>query len=161
MQKRQSDEFKRRLGIREEDVRLLTALYEKLSLSLEFLYFLMERERENAFVIMLIEAPEKTNDFEESLKWNKRATDLLFTVDEERNIYALLCQGTMIEGGYRFAERLMRSVVKDLAPTSYFIELEVKTSKYSIKNLLFILLELYLKAKKESCGGRIVYKSLY
>jgi hypothetical protein len=162
MQQREADRLKHRIGIREEEVELLTKMYEELSLTLEFLYYLIERERENAFVTILLEIPTKNDiDAEEMLRFNKRATDLLFPIDKEKNLYVLLCQGTMIEGGYRFAERLVRSVIKNISSSPYIVEVEVKTTKYDIKTLIFTVIELYLKAKKERLTGKVVYKSLY
>jgi hypothetical protein len=162
MQQREADRLKHRIGIREEEVELLTEMYGKLSLTLEFLYYLIERERENAFVMILLEIPTQKNvDAEEMLRFNKRATDLLFPIDKEKNLFVLLCQGTMIEGGYRFAERLVRSVIKEISSSPYIVEVEVKTTKYDIKTLIFTAVELYLKAKKEGCTGKVVYKSLY
>jgi hypothetical protein len=161
-QQREADKLKYRIGIREEEIELLTEIYDKLSLTLEFLYYLMERERENAFVVILLDLPSgKPVDKEAMLRFNKRATDLLFPIDKEKNLFVMLCQGTMIEGGYRFAERLMRTVIKEISASPYIVEVEVKTTKYDIKTLIFTVVELYLKAKKEQLTGKVVYKSLY
>ena len=160
MRQRQCDTVQNRTWMCEDDITLLMKLYETLKLPLEFLYFLMERERDNTFVAILIQtSPEE--DMHALLQNNKRGTDLLFEIDRQEGMYALICQGTRVDGGYRFVERLIKNVMKELTHKTYFIELEVASTKYDLKTLLFILFEMYLKAREQNRSGEIIYKSIY
>jgi len=146
------------LRFNESEIKLALSVMEKMEKPIELMYYLMEREHEKPFVIMLISAVDI--DVESLLNEEKRDTDLLFKIDEERNIYALICQETKVDGGYRFAERLLRTLVLHNAHTIYCTEMEVRSTRYDIKEVIFKAIESYINAHKEQKESEIVFRSL-
>ena len=132
---------------------------EQLEKPLELMYYLMERDYENPFVMILISADD--DNIESTLGSQKRNTDLLFKIDDERNLLALICQETKVDGGYRFAERLVRTLVFNKADTIYCTEIEVRSTKYEIKEIIFKAIESYITAIKEEKKGEIIFRSMY
>ena len=119
----------------------------------------MERDPENNFVLMLISANKV--ELKELLKKEKRDTDIVYDVGEEECVCAMLCQETKVDGGYRFAERLIRNVILDEGEDVYCAEIEVRTSKYNAKDIIFRVVDLFIKARHEKKSGQIIFKSLY
>lgn len=147
------------LRFNEDEIKLSLKVMDKLEKPMELMYYLMERDYENPFVMMLISA--NGIDVESTLGGDKRNTDLLFTIDEEKNLFALICQETKVDGGYRFAERLLRTLVLNDAKTVYCTEIEIRSTKYDIKEVIFKAIESYITAIKEGKEGEIIFRSLY
>ncbi|HHD79161.1 MAG TPA: hypothetical protein ENK98_05960 [Epsilonproteobacteria bacterium] len=147
------------LRFNEAEIKLSLAVMEKMEKPLELMYYLMEREHEKPFVLILISA--KDIELESLLRSEKRDTDLLFEIDESKNLFALICQETKVDGGYRFAERLLRSLLLNNAHTLYCTEMEVRSTKYDIKEVIFKAIESYITAKKEKKESEIVFRSLH
>lgn len=146
------------LRFNESEIKLALSVIEKMQKPLELMYYLMERENEKPFVLMLISA----NDIDvvSLLKSEKRDTDLLFEIDKGQSLYSLICQETKVDGAYRFAERLLRTLVLHNAHTIYCTEMEVRSTRYDIKEVVFKLIESYINAKKEKKESEIVFRSL-
>lgn len=149
---------KRSLRFDEVDIKLALSVLDKLEKPLELLYYLMRREHERPFVIMLLSADEVKLDT--LLESEKRDTDLLFEMDKEYSLYALICQETKIDGGYRFAERFHRTLESNNAKNVYSVEIEVGSAKYEIKEVIFKLIETYMKAVNDERKGEIIFHSL-
>ena len=147
------------LRFNESEIKLALAVNEKLEKPIEFLYYLMEREKENPFVLILLSAEDV--DVGKMLQSEKRDTDLLFEVDKENNLFALLCQETKVDGGYRFAERILRTLLLDQAHSTYCAEIEVRSTKYDIKEVIFKAIESYIGIKAEGKEGEICFRSLH
>ena len=147
------------LRFNESEIKLALAVIEKLEKPIELLYYLMEREQEKPFVLILISAEEV--DLGKMLQLEKRDTDLLFEVDKEKNLFALLCQETKVDGGYRFAERILRTLLLDQAHSIYCTEIEVRSTKYDIKEVIFKAIENYISINKEGKDGEISFRSLH
>jgi len=147
------------LRFNESDIKLALSVMKKMEKPLEIMYYLMETEREKPFVIILISAEDIK--LKKLLKSEKRDTDLLFRVNKVQNLFALICQETKVDGGYRFAERLLRSLVLNNANTIYCSEMEVRSTKYDIKDVIFKSIEGYADAKKEEKENEIIFRSLH
>ncbi len=146
------------LRFNEDEIKLSLSVMEQMEKPLELMYYLMERENEKPFVIILISAEDV--DLESLLKEAKRNTDLLFEIEKSENLFALICQETKVDGGYRFAERLLRTLVAKNAHTIYCTEMEIRSTRYAIKEVIFKSIESYITAKKENKESEIIFRSL-
>jgi hypothetical protein len=149
---------KKNLRFTEADIKLSLKILKKTEKPLELLYYLMKREDERPFVIMLLSAQKV--DLETLLEKEKRDTDLLFQIDKDKSLYALICQETKIDGGYRFAERFHRTLKSENAEKVYSVEIEVGSTRYEIKEIIFKLIETYIKTVKNGQEGEIIFHSL-
>ena len=149
---------KKNLRFSESDIKLALTVLERLEKPLELLYYLMKREHERPFVIMLLSA--RKVELERLIELEKRDTDLLFEIDKDHALYALICQETKIDGGYRFAERFHRTLESENAENIYSVEIEVGSTRYEIKEVVFKLIETYMKAISEEREGEIIFHSL-
>ena len=159
MEKKAQSARRPHLRFNEDEINLALIMLEKLEKTIDLLYYLMERENERPFVMVMVSA--ESFDMETLLKTQKRDTDLLYEIDKSRNIYVVVCQETKVDGGYRFAQRLMKTMSLDDAENMYCIELEVRSAKYEIKEVIFKLVETYVQAKQEQRESEIVFRSLY
>jgi len=149
---------KQQYGISEKAFKQLTALLEKLGHSMEVLYYLMENNREKSFVAALISADDI--DLETLITRQKRATDILFEINKEKNLYALLCQGTEVDGGYYFVKRLIETIQKEGGKNVYCSEIDVQNTAHPIQEIVFRLLNMYNRVKTEKADGKISFYSL-
>jgi hypothetical protein len=138
---------------------LAAKMLDELSTTIEIVYYLMNRGEERSFVVMLVTADDC--EVEKILKEQKRNTDILFTLDKEKAIYAIICQDTKIDGGYHFGERVMRHLKINEAKDPYCVELEVRNTTYDIKYIIFRLMETFLQTKDEKRSGEVVFKALH
>ena len=142
----------------ENDIKLAVKMIEELSTPIDVLYYLLDHRRINSFVLILVSADDI--DTHQVLHSEKRDTDLLFCIDGEEKLHALLCQETKVDGGYMFADRLVRRLESENATSIYCTELEVRTNRYQIKDIIFRALESYLHSQAEEKEGQIVIKTL-
>ncbi len=141
------------------DISLAAKMIDKLSTTIDIIYYLMDRGEERSFVIMLVSA--QNIDVKTLLTKEKRNTDILFEIDEEASLYAVICQDTKIDGGYHFAERVVRSMILNKGEDVYCTELEVRTTAHNIKYVVFKLIETFIKTKQDEKQGEIVFKTLH
>ena len=158
MIKRDTDTKRGLVRFTGDDISLAASMIEKLSTTIDIMYYLMNRREERSFVMMLIS--DSKIDVGQIVAEQKRNTDILFRLDENRHIYAVICQDTKIDGGYHFADRVMKHMKMHDAEEPYCVEVEVGTTVHGVKFLVFKLLEEYLKAKEEKLDGEIVFKTL-
>jgi hypothetical protein len=159
MIKRENDARKGDVRFNGDDISLAAKLLEKLTTTVEIIYYLMNRREERSFVVMLVTA--ENIDVKNILAEQKRNTDILFEIDKEDSIYAIICQDTKIDGGYHFGERVMRHMKLKEARSPYCVELEVRTTTHDIKYIIFKLMEEFIKARDEKRSGEIIFKTLY
>lgn len=134
------------------------ALLDKLERGIEVLYYLMDNSKERSFVAALISA--EGLDLDQLIRDQKRDTDLLFEVDREKQLYALLCQGTEVDGGYYFVKRLVSTIQEVGGTNVYCSEIDVQNTKHPIQEIVFRLLNMYHRARAENADGKISYHSL-
>jgi recombinational DNA repair protein RecR len=99
-------------------------------------------------------------DLNTLLNNEKRDTDILFDIDKDEAIYVMLCQDTKVDGGYHFAERVIRNIQLDEGKEIYCTELEVRATHYSPKHVVLKLLETFVKSRQLNKSNEIVFRSL-
>ena len=142
-----------------DDIALAAKMLDKLTSTIDIMYYLMERGEERAFVVMLVTA--ENIDVKKSLAEEKRTTDILFKIDKKESLYAIICQDTKIDGGYHFADRVVRNMLLSKGKDIYCTQLEVRTTTHNIKYVIFKLIEAFIKSKQEQKQGEIVFKTLH
>ncbi len=155
---RENEVRKNNLRFDGKDIVLAVHMIEKLEKTIELVYYLMELGDEESFVLMLMTA--KDVDIYKILDDGKRDTDVLFQIDKEEDIYVMLCQDTKVDGGYHFAERIIKDILRKKGTGIYCTELEVRTTKHQVKHVIMKLIEIFIKSKLENKTNQIVYKSL-
>lgn len=158
MIRRENDKRREHIRFDGDDIALAARMIDAMSTTVDIVYYLMNRGEERSFVLMLVTAKEV--DVEAILKVQKRNTDILFEIDKEHGIYAVICQDTKIDGGYHFAERVMRNLKKNDAVEPYCVELEVRSTSHDIKYIVFKVIEEFIRANEENKIGEIVFKTL-
>lgn len=158
MDKRESLTYRSNIQFNGNDITLAAKILEKLSGTMDIVYYLMNRGEGRSFVLMLVSA--KNIDMGTLLENEKRDTDILFEIDKEDSLYALICQDTKIDGGYYFAERLVHHMQLDNATDIYCTDIEIRTTNHEIKFVILKLIETYMKSKEEGRSNEIVFKSL-
>ena len=142
-----------------KEIELAVKMLETLQPTIDIMYYLMDHEREQAFVLMLVTANDI--DLNTLLNKEKRDTDILYEIDKEESIYVMLCQDTKVDGGYRFAERVIRHIQIDEGTDIFCTELEVRVRHYTPKQVVLKLLETFVKSKQTNKSNEIVFRSLY
>jgi len=155
---RENEVRKNSLRFKAEEIVLAVNMIEKLEKTIDVVYYLMEHEGVESFVLLLITA--KNVEMTPILEYEKRDTDILFEVDKDEALYVMLCQDTKVDGGYHFAERIIKNVISKEGTDIFCSEVEVRSTRYQVKNVIFKLIETYMKAKVENKTNEIVYKSL-
>jgi len=158
MVRRENDTRRGHIRFDGDDITLAAKMIDAMSTTVDIVYYLMNRGEERSFVLMLITAKEV--DVEAILKVQKRNTDILFEIDKEHGLYAVICQDTKIDGGYHFADRVMRNLKKNDAVEPYCVELEVRSTSHDIKYIVFKVIEEFIRAKEQNQMGEIVFKTL-
>jgi hypothetical protein len=145
-------------GIKEGAFMKAVSLLDALQRGIEILYYLMENGKESSFVVALISA--NNIDLKSHIIEQKRQTDILFEIDKEDNQYALLCQGTEVDGGYYFIKRLLETIKEKGGTDIYCSEIDVPNTHHPIQEIIFRLLNMYSRAKAEKADGKISFHSL-
>jgi hypothetical protein len=158
MAERENQIRRQNLRFTGDDIVLTVALMEKLKNAIDIVYYLMDHKDEDTFVLMLMNA--KNVELGKLLEDEKRDSDILFEIDKEKSIYAILCQDTKVDGGYRFGERIIRNIVAQEGTDIYCAELEVRSTNYKLRDVMLKLVETFIKIQKEGKSGEIIYKSL-
>jgi len=158
MSTRENEVRQNSLRFKAEEIVLAVNMIEKIEKTIEVVYYLMEHEGVESFVLLLLTA----NNVEMTpiLDFEKRDTDILFEVDKDESIYLVLCQDTKVDGGYHFAERIIKNIISKEGTDVFCSEVEVRSTRYPVKNVIFKLIETFMKAKSENKTNEIVYKSL-
>ena len=141
-----------------KEIVLAVNMIEKLEKTIDVVYYLMEHEGVESFVLMLMKAD--NIDLNTLLDREKRDTDILFEIDKEKGTNVLLCQDTKVDGGYHFAERVIKNILAAKGTNVYCSELEIRSTRHPTKNVIFKLIETFMRAQAENKTNEIVYKSL-
>jgi len=155
---RENDNRSESLKFNGKEIQLAAKMLEKLQTTIDIMYYLMENENQNSFVLMLVTA--KDIELNTLLDREKRETDILFEIDKEDSLYVMLCQDTKVDGGYRFAERLIKNMQLGKGSDIYCTELEVRATHFSPKQVILKLLETFIKSKASNKSNEIVFRSL-
>ena len=141
-----------------KEIQLAAKMLDQMQTTIDIVYYLMDHEDEQSFVLMLLSA--KDIDMGALLDKEKRDTDILFEIDKEDSLYMMLCQDTKVDGGYRFAERIIRNIQLDNGNDIYCTEIEIRSTHYSPKQVILKLLETFIKSKHTNQSNEIVFRSL-
>ncbi len=158
MSERENQARKDKLRFSGDDIVLTVALMEKLKNAIDIVYYLMDHKNEDTFVLLLISA--QNINMEVLLEKEKRDSDILFEIDKKKSTYAMICQDTKVDGGYRFAERIIGNITSNKGTDIYCAELEVRSTNYKLRDVMLKLVEIFIKTQKEEKSGEIIYKSL-
>jgi hypothetical protein len=158
MQLRENEKKEGHIRFNSYYISLIAKMLDSMSSTIDIMYFLMERREERAFVAMLVSA--KEIDMYALIEREKRDTDIMFELDAEENLYTLICQDTKIDGGYHFAERLLRKMSEAGGKEIYCTELEVRSTGYKTSYIVYRLMELFVKAKENKMEREVVFKAL-
>jgi len=142
-----------------KDIILAVNMVKELENTIDMMFYLMNSMAGNTFVLMLITAD--NIDLKKLLEKEKRDTDLVYDIDKDESICAMICQETKVDGAYRFAERIIRNINLDKGENIYCAELEVRTTKFSSKDIVFRVVDAFVKARQEERSGEIIFKSIY
>ncbi len=146
------------IRFKKHDISLASAMIEKMNTTIDLLYYLINRGEERSFVIMLISADKV--DLETIINDQKRDTDILFNIEESRSLYAMICQDTKVDGAYMFAQRLVGRVKEAGASSIYCTELEIRSTKYDIKYIVFRAIESYVESIQNKKDSEIVFRTI-
>ncbi|HEY9190240.1 MAG TPA: hypothetical protein VIM88_05185 [Sulfurovum sp.] len=158
MSTREYENRKNSLRFNGKEIQLAAKMLESLQTTIDIVYYLMEHEDEQTFVLMLVSAREM--DLGTLLENEKRDTDILFEIDKEDALYVMLCQDTKVDGGYHFAQRIIRNIQEEKGKEIYCTELEIRSRHYSPKQVILKLLETFVKSKQGEQSDEIVFRSL-
>ena len=149
---------KRKTPYTEKELTLAVELYRELRDPIEIFYHLMQSRRIESFSIILIKT--KYNFFGNFLKSHKRDSDMIILSDSENGNYVLLCQETLVDGGYRFAERLRNDL--RLSSGSEFRAAVVAVEYYSfpVKELVLTVVDMYRKLLENDNENHILHRSI-
>jgi len=159
MSTREYENRKNSLRFNGKEIQVAAKMLDMLQTTIDIVYYLMEHQDEQAFVLMLVTAKEL--DLETLLEKEKRDTDILFEIDKEDSLYVMLCQDTKVDGGYHFAERIIQNIRANEGKDIYCTELEIRSTHYSPKHVILKLLETFIKSKQENQTDEIVFRSLH
>ena len=159
MQTRENEMQRDHIRFNGDEISLAAKMVDKLTSTIDIMYYLMNRGEERAFVVMLVSA--QNIDVKTLLTKEKRNTDILFEIDEAESLYAIICQNTKIDGGYYFAERVLRNMILDKGEDIYCTQLEVRTTVHNIKYVILKLIETFIESKKDKKQGEIVFRALH
>lgn len=158
MQNRENQSRPHSLRFNGDELTMAVNIVATVAPMMDIVYHLMNNRDEESFVLMLMSA--KNVDMGTLLEKEKRDTDILYEIDKEDAVYLMLCQDTKVDGGYRFAERIIRNIVLDKGSDIYCSELEIRSTTHIIKDVILKLVESYIKAKQENKSGEIAFRSL-
>ena len=131
----------------ERELLLGLKMVEELEKVTDMMLYFLDRQSIK-FTYILICADD--DDFESFMCDEKRDTDLLIPIDKKQTLYAIVCQETDIEGGYWFAERIIRSLdIEKHSECLHCSVLTVSSTHYSTQQIIFHLLENYLALSKK------------
>lgn len=146
------------LSFPEDEIKLSKIMMDEARTTLEFIYYLMNH-RSNLFVTMILLSADNVK-LETLLQKSKRQTDILLEIDKENNLYMLICQATDQVGGEEFGEILMSNVRMHGGHTSYCVETELKTTKYTIQEVVFKMVEKYIEIKRYKEFDKVFFTKL-
>jgi len=155
---RENETHKHGLKFNAKEIVLAVKMIEDLEKTIEVIYHLMEHEGVETFVLIMLSAD--NIDMATLLEDEKRDTDILFEIDKEEQIYVMLCQDTKVDGGYHFLERVIQDILAQKGENVYCSEVEVRSTHHQVRNVIFKLLETFMKIKSDKQKNKIVYTSL-
>jgi len=139
------------IAYNEEELLLGITMMDKLEkITRMMLYFLDHKNIKFTYILMQVD----DDEFESFIRKQKRSTDILVPIDTKEKLYAIVCQETNIEGGYHFAERIIRFLEVEEGKRCLSCNvLTVSTSHLSTEQIILYLLERYVEFGKSKSVG--------
>jgi len=139
----------------ESEIMLAKTMLDTLRTTVEFLYYLMDHRSKAPFSMILITS-EKLQSLQELQKM-KRGSDLLFELDKNRGTYVIICQATDRIGAEQYADILMSGIRanRDIGDI-YCVLSTFNSTKYSIQDVIFKMVETYIHARKIKRVGEVI-----
>jgi hypothetical protein len=148
----------RKLEYDDRAMKLGVRFYRESEIPLDLLYHLMKSKRLQTFSAVMVRSDMEA--FGEFLQQEKRKTDLLYPIIPEENIYALFCQETQVDGGYYFIQRLAKLIEERGADDIHAAIVGVESTKYPVKDLMFIILDTFIRATALDTRENIIYRTV-
>ncbi len=143
----------------EYEITLAKTMVDTLRTTVEFLYYLMEHRTHAPFSMILITS-EKLQSSNE-LQRMKRGSDLLFELDKDHGTYVIICQATDRDGVEQYAEILLGGLRAHLGSNdTYCVTTTVATTHHSILDVIFRMVETYVRARKTGQKGEVIFSDL-
>ena len=146
------------LSFHEDEIKLAKVMMDQVRSTLEFIYYLMDH-RNTLFVTMILLSADNVK-LGSLLQKSKRQTDILLEIDKGNNLYMLLCQSTDQAGGEQFADMLISNIRLHGGSDCYCVETELKTTKYSIQEIIFKMTEKYIDIKRYKEFDKVFFTKL-
>ena len=136
--------------------RILSAamFYESTKSVLDVLFCNYCAEKIAPFSVVFLEA--ESENIEELLKEEKRFSDILIRIDACYNRYVLVCLDTKVQGGFFFAQRLMRRLKTVFAKSIYMVVTDIRSCEFKPAQIACALTDAMAKAKTEKREGEVV-----
>ncbi len=115
-----------------------------------------EKNFEPFSIILLDGMAEK---IETILREEKRSTDILVKIDGMENRYALVCLETKVEGGFFFAQRLMRRFKTAFVEDIYMVVADIRDDDYDAMEILCTISDMMEETKKKKKKGEVILHS--
>ncbi len=139
----------------ESEITLARTMLDTLRTTVEFLYYMMDHRSKAPFSMILITS-ERFQSINE-LQQMKRGSDLLFELDKERGSYVIICQATDRIGAEQYAEILLSGIRANRSIGDIYCVISTFTStKYSLQDVIFKMVETYIHARKISRSGEVI-----
>ncbi|SHO81426.1 hypothetical protein MNB_SV-15-729 [hydrothermal vent metagenome] len=146
------------LTFSEKEINIAIDMKVKLKNIVDMLIYMLDKT-DTKFTIIIIKAEyDKLYDF---IVGTKRDSDILQPINEKMNLHAIICQDTTVDGGYMFAKRILKTLIKDKKVRDVTcVAVEVRTTRYKVRDIIYKAFELYINARYKSNLGEIKYHSL-
>jgi len=158
MDNNENREKKASVTFSEKEVHIAIDMEKKLFTIVDMLMYMLDKT-DTKFTIIIIKA--EFDGLYDYLVKTKRDSDILQEIDEKINLYAIVCQDTTVDGGYMFANRMLKTLINENKVHDVTcIALEVRTRRYSVRDIIYKGFQLYINARHKSHLGEIKYHSL-
>jgi len=134
------------------------SFYRQSEIPLDLLYHLMRSKHLNTFSVIMLHS--KMENFGKFLKEHKRKTDLLYGIETQENIYALFCQETHVDGGFYFIKRLQTLMENESSDDICAAIIGVESTVYPVKDLMFMILDTFIRARSPENPERVIFKTV-
>ena len=145
-------------GYNEKTVKNLSYFLHKLRDPIDVMYYLMGKGQINNFALILISF--KDPKIVDVVQHQKRETDIVIEYDVKKNMLAILCQDTKVDGGYYFVKRTIEAINKEYNENIYCSVVAVHKANHSIVDIGVRALSLFNKAIKMGNDTEIQYYSI-
>ena len=151
-------EKKPSLTFSEKEINIAIDMEEKLTTIVNMLTYMLDKT-DTKFTIIILKA--EFDGLYDFIIGTKRDSDILQPIDPKINLHAIICQDTTVDGGYMFAQRMLKTLIEEKkVKDATCVALEVRTTRYSVRDIIYKAFQLYVNARHKSHLSEIKYHSL-